>query len=179
MEERLTKPLRAGSRLAITGLVVVLAAQALTPASVNAWLLNLVGVILTAWGGVRVLTWVARLRGRRSLTEAAVGIGLLGAAEALTVTAAQGPQDRENTWILGIAAIGFAVLGLALMGSAVADFRGEARRSETPPQPPEGAITKPQPAGTPLQEHEVSVLRLTLAVVTVSCLVTLVVSFIR
>lgn len=180
VDERLAKPLRTGSRTAVVGLVVVLGAQTLDPGSRPAWLANLAGAVIVTWGTIRVVNWVARLRGRRSLTEAAIGIGLTGAAAAMTITAAQGPQNRENSWILGISAIGFSLLGLALLGSAIADSREELRRIEDPPPPPpKDAISVPQPPGTCLQEREVAILRMTLAVVTVTYTATVAIAFLR
>jgi hypothetical protein len=180
VDERLTKPLRSGSRMAVVGLVVVLGAQALDPVGRPAWLANLAGVVIATWGTVRVVSWVARLRGRRSLTEAAIGIGLTGAAAAMTITSAQGPQNRENSWILGISAIGFSLLGLALLGSAIADSREESYRIENPPPPPpKDAVSVPQPAGSSLHEREVVILKMTLVVVTVTYTAIVAIAFLR
>jgi hypothetical protein len=171
---QLTRPLRSGRGLAAFGLVVVLTAQALPPASVSGWLTNLVGVVLTTWGAVRVTGWVARLRGRRSLTETAMGIGLVGVADALTITVAQGPQDRVKSWALGIAAIGSGLLGLALTVSGALDSRQERRLINDSPLP--DAKTPP---GLALTESETRPLRQTLALTAVSLLTTLVIAFTR
>jgi hypothetical protein len=170
VDGRLLQPLRSGIRLVVVGMVIVLLALLLDPTSRLCWVANLAGVGLSTWGAIRVTTWLARLRGRRSLTETAVGIGLTGAAAAMTITAAQGPQDRENTWILGISAIAFALLGIALIITAAFDHRGEQRLMDNPPEPREGAISKPQHPGTPLRSHESQFLRLTIAV-TAACYV--------
>lgn len=180
VDERLYKPLRSGNRLAIIGLLVVLLALVLDPALRITWAVNLAGVGATTWGAVRVTTWLVRLRGRRSLTEAAVGIALVGAAAAMTITTAQGPQGRENSWLLGIAAIGFALLGVAMVVTAAVDHRSERRHIENPPPPPaEDATTRPQSPGTLLRPLESQLLRLTLAVTTATYVAITTIAFLR
>jgi hypothetical protein len=163
VDERLTRPLRSGNQLTMVGLAIVVLAQLPGPVSRIAWLLNLAGVVATTWGSVRVTTWLARFCGRRSLTEAAIGIGLVGTAVAVTITISEGPLNRADDWTVGIAAVGFAVLGLALIGTAVAAYRAELDQIENPPpaDPPKGAISRPQPAGVRLPDRDAKVLRLT------------------
>lgn len=180
VEARLTKPLQSGSRLAVIGLVVTLAAQAAEPGPPLGWFLNLVGVVAATWGTVRVCSWVAQLTGRRSLIETAIGIGMIGAGDALAISAAQSPFDRGQNWTLAIAGFLIAVLGLSLMASGVMDFRKEAQQIENPPPPPgPDAITEPQHPGRPLQEWQSKPLRLTLIVGPASMLITLAVAFLR
>ena len=177
---RLTKPLQSGNRLVVAGLLIVLVALVLNPANRLTWAVNLVGVVVTTWGAVRVSTWIARLRGRRSLTENAIGVGLVGAAAAMTITAAQGPQDRENTWILGISAVSFAILGLALMITSLFDHRGEQRMIDNPAPPPgEGAITRPQHPGYPLRQVELQFLRLSVGVSSACYVAIVAIAFLR
>jgi hypothetical protein len=179
VDGRLLQPLRSGSRLVVVGMLIVLLALLLDPTSRLSWVANLAGVGASTWGAIRVTTWLAKLRGRRSLTETAVGIGLTGAAAAMTITTAQGPQDRENSWMLAMSAISFALLGVALIASAAFDHRGEQRLMDNPPEPREGAISKPQHPGTPLRSHESQFLRLTVAVTAACYLAVTAVSFLR
>jgi hypothetical protein len=180
VDERLIKPLRSGNRLAIAGLLIVLLALVLDPAARATWMVNVAGVAASTWGAIQATTWLAHLRGRRSLTEAAVGIALVGGAAAMTIITAQGPQDRENSWLLGISAIGFALLGLALVITSAVDHRGERRIIENPPPPPaEGAITKPQHPGVRLALHESQLLRLTLAVTAANYVAIVIIAFLR
>ncbi len=165
VDGQLTKPLRSGRSMAIVGLAAVLAAEAFGGTSRMTWLLGLLGVIAATSGAVRTTRWSARLHERRSLTEIAVGLFLVGTADAMTVTAAAGPQDRENTAILIISAIGFALLGTALLGSGVADFRRERRWIEDPASAPAPDPTsRPQPPGTRVTAWETGFLRVTLGV---------------
>jgi hypothetical protein len=180
VEERLTKPLRSGSRLAMIGLVVTLAGQAAPPGPPLGWLLNLAGVVAATWGVVRVAHWVARLSGRRSLSELAIGLGLVGASDALAISAAQSSFDREHDWTLGIAAALIAALGLSLAASGIVDFRKEQRQiDDPPPAPGPDAISEPQHPGRQLQEYQSTPLRTTLIIASVSMLITLVVVFVR
>ncbi|HET9655782.1 MAG TPA: hypothetical protein VFP72_10545 [Kineosporiaceae bacterium] len=180
-EGRLLKPLRTGRALAIAGLVAVLAAQVFDPASSRLpLLLNVAGVAGATWGAVRVSTWVARLRGRRSLTETALGLFLVGGSDLLAVLAAQGPENRENRVIFMLVGAFGAVLGGALLLSAALDFRTEARRiAEPDPEPAPGAITRPQPAGTALHAVDAGFLRITLGVCATTLVVALVLVLVR
>ena len=180
VKEQTGKPLQTGSRLTIIGLLVVLLALALDPTSTITWLVNLAGVGATTWGAVRVLNWLVHLRGRRSLSEASVGVFLMGSAAAMTITTAQGPQDRGNSWLIGISAVGFALLGLSLIATAVVDHRGEHRRIiNPPPPPPPGSITEPQPPGTLLLPQESSTLRLTVAISSICFMAIVAISLLR
>jgi hypothetical protein len=180
-EVRLTKPLRSGRSLAIAGLVAVLLAGVFDPATSGLpLLLNLAGVGAATWGGIRVTTWVARSRGRRSLTETAIGFGLVGAADLLAVLAAQGSEDRENRVIFMLVAALSVVLGVALLGSGLVDFRREGRRIGSPdPEPEPGAVTRPQPAGLALLAADGVFLRLTLATAGVTFAAALVLVLVR
>lgn len=180
-EGRLLKPLRTGRTLAVAGLAAVLVALVFDPPNSRLpLLLNVAGVAGATWGAVRVSTWVARLRGRRSLTEAALGLFLVGGADLLAVLAAQGPEGRENRVIFMLVGAFGAVLGGALLVSAALDFRTEARRiAEPDPGPTPGAITRPQPAGTALHTVDAGFLRLTLGIGATTFVIALVLALVR
>jgi hypothetical protein len=178
--ERAAKPLQTGSRLAVLGVLIVLLTLLLDPASPITWLVNLAGVGATTWGAIRVLTWLTHLRGRRSLNEGAVAVFLMGATAAMTITTAQGPQDRGSSWLIGISAVGFAVLGLSMIATAFVDYHRERLLIiNPPPPPPPDATSQSQPPGVLLLPHEVPILRLVLTLTTLCYTEIIVVSFLR
>lgn len=144
-------------------------------------LLFTLGCVLAATIGVaRVTSALARLHGRRSLTEIGLGLGLIGGADALILLATAGDLVRVWVWGLLMAATGGGLLGLLLVSSGAAGHRDERRRIAGPPPPPPGpGDPLPHPPGEPLRASEIGLLRVALVASATAFAVTLVTAFLR